>query len=131
MESAGKTIAVTAGVLGVLSALFTLLIGGFGRAVNVWGTVRIVDFGLGGIVFSLLVIWFASEMSGRRSLFNAGMVVVCALLAAALGGRLVRWMMMVALAGALIGLTGALLGRWRSSQLEATTDQEGERVHDK
>ena len=131
MESAGKIIAVTAGVLGLFSALFTLLIGGVGRAVTVWGTVRIVDYGLGGIVFSLLVIWFGSEMSGRRSPGNAGMVVLCALLAASLGGRLVRWMMMAALAGAMIGLAGALLGRLRSSRLKALNDQKGGVVHDK
>lgn len=102
MKIAGGIIAIIAGLLGIVAAVFTLFVGGVGSAFESEGAGTIIGLGWGGILFSLLVIVFGAVAIAAKSRKPAIALMVCAVLGAILGGTFVAICMALALVGGII-----------------------------
>lgn len=107
MKTAGGIIGIIAGVFGVLAALFTIMVGGVGQAFEAESSQLVSLLGWGGLLFSFLVIVFASVALGTRSRWNGALMISASILGAVLGGTLVAVTMLLALIGGVLVLAGS------------------------
>jgi hypothetical protein len=107
MRKTGGTIAIFAGVFGVLAALLTLIVGGVGSAIRADNAGLVVGLGWGGLVFSSLTIILGAVCVNARSRMPAAFLIVAALGGMVLGGMVVAICMMLALVGALLAVFAA------------------------
>jgi hypothetical protein len=106
MRKAGGIIALIAGVFAVLAALFTLFIGGAGKAFDSHGADTVMMLGWGGVVFSFLTIVLGAICMGATSRWPGVLLILCSLAGAALGGTFVALFMVLALVGGILALFG-------------------------
>lgn len=107
MQKAGGIIAIIAGVLGVIAAIATLMIGGLGSAFEAEGASTVTGLGWGGIFFSFATIVLGSMAIGAKSRVAGALLIVCSVAGAVLGGTFVALFMVLALAGGVIAVIGA------------------------
>jgi len=107
MRKAGGIISLIAGVFGVIAAIVTLLIGGMGSAFEFSGSETVVWLGLGGILFSFLVIVFGALAINAKSKVIGGLLIVFSIVGAILGGTFVAIFMVLALIGGILAFFGA------------------------
>jgi hypothetical protein len=107
MRKTGGTIAIFAGVFGVLAALLTLVVGGVGSALQADNARLVVGLGWGGLVFSSLTIILGAVCVSARSRMPAAFLIVVALGGMVLGGTVVAICMVLALVGALLAVFAA------------------------
>jgi len=106
MKKAGGIIALIAGIFSVISAGFTLLIGGAASAFNAEGAGTVVGLGWGGVVFSFLVIIFGAICIGAKSRVPGIILIICSIAGAILGGTLVAIFMALALIAGILATIG-------------------------
>lgn len=114
MNKAGGIISIIAGIFGVIAAIATLLIGGVGSAFEASGSGTIVWLGLGGVVFSFLVIVFGALAISAKSKLIGALLIVFSIAGAVLGGTFVAIFMILALIGGILSLIGA--GKQKTSE---------------
>jgi hypothetical protein len=107
MRKTGGTIAILAGVFGMLAALLTLIVGGVGSALRADNAGVVVGLGWGGLLFSVLTIILGAACVGARSRIPAAFLIVAALGGMVLGGMVVAICMVLALVGALLAVFAA------------------------
>lgn len=107
MKKAGGIVALIAGIFGVIAALVTLGVGGLGGAFHAEGAGTIIGLGWVGVVFSFLVIILGAITMGAKSKTPGGLLIVCAIAGAILGGTLVAIFMVLALIGGILAMVGA------------------------
>ena len=117
MKKAGGIVALIAGIFGVIAAGFTLFAGGLGAVFDAEGADTIIDFGWGGIVFSILTIVFGAVAMGAKGRVPGVLLILCAFGGAILGGPLVAVFMALAAAGGALALMG---GRKQSQAAPST-----------
>lgn len=106
MRKAGGIIALIGGIFAVLAALFTLVVGGAGKAFDANGADTVLMLGWGGVVFSFLTIVLGAVCMGAKSRWPGVLLIICALAGAILGGTFVALFMVLALAGGILALFG-------------------------
>jgi hypothetical protein len=106
MRKAGGIIALIAGVFAVIAAVITLLIGGTGSVLNTKGADTVVMLGWGGVAFSFLTIVLGAVCMISTTRWPAGLLIICSLAGAVLGGTLVAIFMVLAFIGGMLGLFG-------------------------
>lgn len=106
MKKAGGIIALIAGVFAVIAALFTLFVGGAGKAFESKGADTVLMLGWGGVAFSFLTIVLGAVCMGATSRWPGVLLIICALAGAILGGTFVALFMSLALVGGIIALFG-------------------------
>lgn len=106
MRKAGGIIALIAGIFAVIAALFTLFVGGAGKAFETKGAETVVMLGWGGVAFSFLTIVLGAVCMGATSRLPGVLLIICAVAGAILGGTFVALFMALALVGGIIALFG-------------------------
>lgn len=106
MRKAGGIIALIAGIFAVLAALFTLFVGGAGKAFDANGADTVMMLGWGGVAFSFLTIVLGAVCMGATSRWPGALLIICALAGAVLGGTFVALFMVLALIGGVLALFG-------------------------
>ena len=101
MIKAGGILAIIAGLLGVLAAVVTLVMGGLGTAFATNGADTVVSMGWGGIFFSLLAVVYGAVAFGapRAGAFGLALTAIPGMV---LGGLLVAVLMALALVAAIM-----------------------------
>jgi len=107
MQKAGGIIAIIAGVFGVFAAFATLMIGGFGAALEAEGSGSIVGMGGLGVLFAFITIALGAVALGAKSNRPAILIILSAVVGAVTGGSLVAIFMVLALIGGVLALIGA------------------------
>ena len=90
MRKAGGIVALVAGVFAVGAALFTLLAGGLGGALEAEGAETVIWLGWGGVLFSFLTIVLGAVTIGAKGRVPGILLIVCAIAGAILGRHLRR-----------------------------------------
>lgn len=106
MQKAGGIIALVAGIMSVIAAIFTLFIGGMGSAFEAEGASTIIGLGFGGIAFSFLTIVLGAIAIGTQSKVPGVLLILCAIAGAYLGGTFVAVFMALALIGGVLAILG-------------------------
>lgn len=104
MRQAGGIIAIVAGILAVLAAGFTLVVGGLGSALEVDGAGTAVVLGGVGALFSFLAIVLGAIMLAVERRLVAVLTILCAIGGAVLSGNAVATFMILALIGGVLAL---------------------------
>lgn len=104
MRKAGGIIGIVSGVLAVLAAGITLMLGGVGSTVDAGGAGTVILLGWGGVVFSFLIIVLGAVMIGSKTSRVGVLMMLCALFGALFGGTLVAVFMVLAFVGGLLAL---------------------------
>ncbi|MGC9360030.1 MAG: hypothetical protein ACP5G7_06600 [Anaerolineae bacterium] len=99
MARAGGIVALIAGVLAVMAAVVTLLVGGCGAAFEAEGAETVVSLGWGGMLAAFACIVLGSISAATRKRWPGILLILCALLGAVFGGTLVAVVMVLALVG--------------------------------
>lgn len=101
MIKAGGILAIIAGLLGVLAAVVTLVMGGLGTAFATSGADTVVSMGWGGIFFSLLAVVYGAVAFGapRAGAFGLALTAIPGMV---LGGLLVAVLMALTLVAAIM-----------------------------
>jgi hypothetical protein len=107
MKTAGGIIALIAGIFGIFAAGGTLMIGGFGGAVEADGAETVVWLGFGGVFFSFLTIVLGAVALGVNSKKTGVALIITAILGMVLGGTFVALFMVLALLGGILVVIGA------------------------
>jgi hypothetical protein len=110
MRKAGGIIALIAGILGVLAAIVTLLIGGIGSTFEAAEADVVVSLGWGGIVFSFATIVLGAVGMNSRSRWPGVLIALAAVVGAVLGGTFVAVFLALALVGGLLAAFGTYPG---------------------
>jgi hypothetical protein len=106
MRKAGGIVALIAGIFGVLAAAVTLMIGGVGAAFENDKAQMVVWLGWGGVAFSFLTIVLGAVAMNARSRWPGGLLMICAIAGAILGGTIVAVFMVLAFCGGLLAALG-------------------------
>jgi hypothetical protein len=106
MKKAGGIIALIAGIMGVIAAFITLLVGGVGSAVEANDAKTVVMLGWGGVIFSFLTIILGAVCMGAKSRIPGVLLILCSIAGAILGGTFVAIFMVLSLAGGILALFG-------------------------
>lgn len=107
MQKAGGIIALVAGIFGVLAAIITLMAGGFAHVAQSEKADTVIYLGWGGVAFSFLTIVLgaiAISASGRKV---GVFLMLTAVAGAVLGGTFVALFMVLAFIGGLLATIGA------------------------
>jgi hypothetical protein len=106
MHKAGGIIGLIAGLLAVGAALFTLLMGGAGAALDAAGHDRIIAYGRWGVGAAFMVIAFSAV-----AIFNAAVggfgLLAFSIVGAVLGGSIVAIVLSLALLGGILAAAGS------------------------
>ena len=105
MIKTGGIIAIIAGLLGLFAGFITLFLGGLGSAFSSSGAGNIVSLGWGGILFSLLVVFYGGIAISKPKAGATG-IILSSILGIVLGGTLVAILMALALAGGIMAAVG-------------------------
>lgn len=99
MARAGGIVALIAGVLAIVAAVVTLLVGGCGAALEAEGAETVVSLGWGGLLaaFACIVLGAISAATLRR--WPGVLLILCAVMGVIFGGTLVAVVMVLAIVG--------------------------------
>jgi hypothetical protein len=104
MRKAGGTIALIAGVFGVIAAIFTLIVGGLGSAFEAENASQVVWLGWGGVAFSFLTIVLGAVAMNAKGRLPGTLLIFCSIAGAILGGTFVAVFMILALIGGILAV---------------------------
>ncbi|MGB7815371.1 MAG: hypothetical protein WBL28_03365 [Methylotenera sp.] len=108
MGKSGGIIAIIAGILGLLPAALTLMLGGLGAAFQADRANSVIAFGWGGIFFCFLTIVFgAIAINEKNSKMPGILIVISSILGAIYGGKLVAVLMVLAFVGGMLAMLGS------------------------
>lgn len=106
MKTAGGILAIIGGIFGIIAALLTLGIGGIGSAVGQEDMDTVGLLGLGGLLFSILVIIFAGlSLKAQRKVIPFTLIAL-SLAGAILGGGFVAFCMVLSIIGGVLCVFG-------------------------
>ena len=103
MQKAGGIIALVAGILGVMAAFFTLLLGGMAGAFDARGAAGLE---WGGVAFSSATIILGAVAIRANSRVPGALIMICAVIGAILSGTFVALFMVLAFIGGLLATIG-------------------------
>lgn len=106
MKKAGGIIALIAGLLAFFAAIFTLMFGGIGGALEAKGSHTVVGLGWGGLVFSFIVIVLGAVVMAAKTKLPSVLLIISSIAGAVLGGVLVAVCMALSLVGGVLALSG-------------------------
>lgn len=106
MTRAGGIIALTAGVLGICGAGFTLVFGGLGAVFEAEGMDTVIVLWWVGVLFSFLIIILGAIAMRAKGRMPGMLLIVCAIVGAILGGTFVAIFMVFAAAGGMLAVVG-------------------------
>ena len=104
MRKVGGIIALTAGILGVCGAAFTLVFGGLGASFKAADADTVFGLWWGGLAFSFLTIILGAVTMGSEGRVPGALLVVCAIAGAFWGGPVVAIFMALAAAGGMLAV---------------------------
>ena len=99
--------ALVAGIFAVVAALFTLLAGGIGGAIEAEGAETVILLGWGGILFAFLTIVLGAVSIGAKGRIPGILLIVCSIAGAILGGTFVAIFMGLAALGGILAVIPA------------------------
>ncbi len=106
LKKTGGTLAVAAGVLGILATQLMFVLEGMDSTREPQDFATLVVFELGTVVLSFLTAASGAVSMSARSRMPGALLIIAAIIAAFLGGPLVALFMAVALAGGVMVLIG-------------------------
>jgi hypothetical protein len=106
MKMAGGILAIIAGAFGIIAALITLGIGGIGANIGASDANAIGLLGLGGLIFSVLVIVLGGLCIKARKRMVPVFLIGASIAGAVLGGGFVAFCMLLSMIGGIIALIG-------------------------
>lgn len=102
MRKSGGLIALIAGLLGLIAAVITLLIGGIGSNFNTDAGDTIMGLGWGGILICFLIIVLGAVAMNAKTFIPGVLIIIASIFGAIYGGTLVAVLMILALVGGVL-----------------------------
>ena len=106
MRKAGGIITLIAGILGLITSLGTLLIGGIGTTLNANNGDNIVILGWVGILICFSIIVLGAIAMNAKTSTSGIFIIITSICGAYYGGTFVAVLMILALVGGLLACTG-------------------------
>ena len=104
MRVAGGVLGILAGLFGIGAALFTLLWGGVGAAVEAEGAEQVIGFGIYGLVLSIVVTAVGAATVAAKGRIAPSIQIITSIVTAFLGGTFVAICMSIGAIGGLVAL---------------------------
>ncbi len=102
MRKSGGIVALIAGLLGFIAAVFTLVVGGIGSNFNADAGDTIIDLGWSGILICFLIIVLGAIAMNAKTFIPGILIIVSSIFGAIYGGTLVAVLMILALVGGVL-----------------------------
>lgn len=102
MRKSGGIVALIAGLLGFIAAVFTLVVGGIGSNFNADAGDTIIGLGWSGMLICFLIIVLGAVAMNAKTFIPGILIIVSSVFGAIYGGTLVAVLMMLALVGGVL-----------------------------
>lgn len=102
MRKSGGVVALIAGLLGFIAAVFTLVVGGIGSNFNADAGDTIIGLGWSGILICFLIIVLGAIAMNAKTFIPGILIIVSSIFGAIYGGTLVAVLMILALVGGVL-----------------------------
>ena len=102
MRKSGGIVALIAGLLAFIAAVFTLVVGGIGSNFNADAGDTIMGLGWGGILISFLIIVLGAVAMYAKTFIPGILIIIASIFGAIYGGSLVAVLMLLALVGGVL-----------------------------
>lgn len=106
MRKSGGIVALIAGLLAFIAAVFTLVVGGIGSNFNADAGDTIMGLGWGGILISFLIIVLGAVAMYAKTFIPGILIIIASIFGAIYGGALVAVLMLLALMGGVLACIG-------------------------
>lgn len=102
MRKSGGIVALIAGLLGFIAAVFTLVVGGIGSNFNADAGDTIIGLGWSGLLICFLIIVLGAIAMNAKTFIPGILIIVSSIFGAIYGGTLVAVLMILALVGGVL-----------------------------
>lgn len=102
MRKSGGIVALIAGLLGFIAAVFTIVVGGIGSNFNADAGDTIIGLGWSGILICFLIIVLGAIAMNAKTFIPGILIIVSSIFGAIYGGTLVAVLMILALVGGVL-----------------------------
>jgi hypothetical protein len=119
MRKSGGIIALIAGVLSLMAATFTLIVGGVGANFNAEAGDTMILLGWGGLIVSFAIIVLGAIAMNAKTFMPGLLIIIASIFGAIYGGTLVAVLMILALVGGVL----ACMSNGNTEMIEASIQE--------